>query len=134
MELPKLPTDNLYKFQALSCLIASIIFYGTILYLLIFYDANNTSTIDKNKIVVEDTICARQLHRVNLEIKNFRKHYWADSSLSPPYTSIDSAYFTNAFFISAGDNLMCMKTKATPVLGRLNYNFNKFSFAIYSLL
>lgn len=33
-------------------------------------------------------------------------------------SSINSAYFTNAFFISAGDNLMCMKNKATPVLGR----------------
>jgi hypothetical protein len=33
-------------------------------------------------------------------------------------SSFDAAYFTNAFFISAGDNLMCMKTKATPVLTR----------------
>jgi len=33
-------------------------------------------------------------------------------------SSIDAAYFTNAFVISSGDNLMCMKSKATPILGR----------------
>lgn len=32
--------------------------------------------------------------------------------------STDAAYFTNAFVISTGDNLMCMKSKATPVLTR----------------
>ena len=33
-------------------------------------------------------------------------------------SSINSAYFTNAFVISSGDNLMCMKSKATPTFGR----------------
>ena len=33
-------------------------------------------------------------------------------------SSMDSAYFTNAFFISAGDNLMCMKSKGTATLSR----------------
>lgn len=33
-------------------------------------------------------------------------------------STINAAYFTNAFIVSAGDNLMCMKTKATPSLSR----------------
>jgi len=30
----------------------------------------------------------------------------------------DAAYFTNGFFISSGDNLMCMKSQALPILSR----------------
>ena len=33
-------------------------------------------------------------------------------------STTNSAYFTNGFLVSAGDNLMCMKSKATPVLTR----------------
>ncbi len=33
-------------------------------------------------------------------------------------STIDAAYFTTAFVISSGDNLMCIKSKTTPVLSR----------------
>jgi hypothetical protein len=33
-------------------------------------------------------------------------------------STADAAYFTNGFTISAGENLMCMRSKATPILSR----------------
>ncbi|CAF3632430.1 unnamed protein product [Rotaria sordida] len=44
-------------------------------------------------------------------------------------SNIDAAYFTNAFFISAGDNLMCMQAKAIPILssgGSTLYNTSMY--------
>ncbi|CAF2512453.1 unnamed protein product [Rotaria sp. Silwood2] len=44
-------------------------------------------------------------------------------------SNIDAAYFTNAFFINSGDNLMCMQTKATPILssgGSTIYNTSMY--------
>ncbi|CAF0926773.1 unnamed protein product [Adineta steineri] len=44
-------------------------------------------------------------------------------------STINAAYFTTAFVISSGDNLMCMKTKATPFLssgGSTLYNASMY--------
>ncbi|CAF0916171.1 unnamed protein product [Rotaria sp. Silwood1] len=44
-------------------------------------------------------------------------------------SNIDAAYFTNAFFISSGDNLMCMQAKAIPILssgGSTLYNTSMY--------
>lgn len=77
MELPKLPTDNLYKFQALTMLLAAIILYGSAIYLFSLYDINagKECNLEKSKIEAEHILIDSLKKDVNNERQKYLVRY-----------------------------------------------------------
>jgi hypothetical protein len=83
MEIPKLPTDNLYKFQALTMLLAAIILYGSGIYLFSLYDINagKECNIEVSRINAESSLIDKLKTDINIEKQKYltRFGYKADS-------------------------------------------------------